>query len=293
MPDASAAIEKLGAARLELLRRRTEALSTWAPKCKQHGALWQQEQPADPFDVAGVALLRRIHHERARLHLKEGHAVEALRELSADTALFDCGPSEDACREAKAGVAAAFPGICGDDDRCQYAHEWQSERTPKGSFRVIHVPSAKVKRATATGWDVTGFDAKADTYDACLGQFETDKIVGVDDQHIHIERTTWCKSIQQRRRPGLRFTYHVTSVPSAAPKAESAMLLLVEGGATKTSVQGEVQVIHVAKATVLLSNGKEGTYVANQVFPPGSMKWLYFDVTQAKGSPGAPGMCGP
>jgi hypothetical protein len=171
--DATAAIDKLGELRLELLRRRRAALDALSD------AERRQLSPQELSQILGApahALLRRIHHERARLYLKQNRPAEALAEVSVQgggyehAVLLECHADEDVCKEVHGAITKRYPGICAATYCSTHVDYLWNQASPA----IVEVSISSVKK-TPAGWLVTGGEFGPDTYTHCLDSFQTDK----------------------------------------------------------------------------------------------------------------------
>lgn len=249
--DALVAIEKLGLIRVELLRRHREGIEAWKPRVvtkpeEQHSVMWAKEQAPDVLGRAGIMLLRRTHHERAKLYLTLNDSLAALRELAVSelsnnlndvwnrptTPLLACAAEEGTCKEARTAILAKYPGICFDEGSCVIDREGFPQ-AGKG-YALVGINIESTKRAKSNDWVVKGAASVPSSYDDCIGRYETDKILSVEENYIRVQRTTWCTRLVKKQRRGHQATYRIKT-PDVDLSKREYIEVLVDRSKIKTT----------------------------------------------------------
>lgn len=246
--DAPTAIEKLGALRQDLLERRKAAKDAAEKTQRTHPS------PHDRTLVLGVegrTLLRRIHHERARLYTNTNRPAQALAEMAVlggfdDSAtLLECGGDEAVCKTVREDLEKRYPGICGPNGCPGVAEIHWSQ----AGYALLQVRISGVKK-TANGWLVTGAEFGPDTFQRCVSSFQTDKVLAIKGNRVEVERTTWCKKLETEHRRGYRFTYALTDAPFA-PTVGGQMLLLGDPTKLRVGQRGGTDMTQIDKPILL------------------------------------------
>lgn len=296
-PPTDEALEGLASARLELLRRRAAVLEDRAAKIEAARGPSSAPYPSGetPVDLAwrkgsplgpdGARLLRRIHLARARMYLDQHKDFEALSEVMPPEGidleyvpLLDCEKEETACSDVKARILARWPTLCSsmnDLAQCRLGGEWQL-----GSGKDLHtLPMlmrfivTKVVGKRNDGVTVLGFDYAPKDVERCHGQFETDKILDVDESRILVERTTWCRSITKGRARGVRNVYELPPLPVDVARGTEVIAVLEPGG-VGTRPAGETDVVTVKRMRVLATRSSKLDGLRwNQRLPASVLRW--------------------
>lgn len=283
-------LAKLAEARRELLARRAPVLAELVREAESKRDSNEPEDATfttaktavagkEPLDAAAIKLLRSIHHARARMLLAKGMQLEALREVAVGVSgsgygtapLLSCGGDEPACVEVRAAVMQKWPSLCRGEaahTECQLIDEFQMtsaaslERLPVlARFTVTKV----TKRGAAPS--VLGADYGPWNAELCKGRVETDRVVDVNERRVLVERTTWCKKIEQERKLGRKYVYDLPAMPEP-PSAGADVLLLLEKGDVRVTKSGNVENVTVKASQVLaIDGGKVDSYLYGERVP--------------------------
>jgi hypothetical protein len=281
-PPGEAALASLAKSRGELLRRRETIIRVLIANAEEkarrqapsvpEASRRPSRLPYDPLGKAGEGLLRRIHHERAKMYFDQSKDVEALGELMPIVErdqlggprvppLLSCGEGELSCIDARARMLTRWPTICASTNglaECATDGEYQvgvavgSTPLPRVVQFVVSKGAARGSNVTIVGEDFNPSDARI-----CNGRFETDKILDVDERRILVERTTWCKSITKGRVRGRKLIYQFASLPiDLTPGA--LVSVLIDRGALSVRSAGEVDVVTVRNPSLIATSSSKG-----------------------------------
>lgn len=246
-------------------------------------------------------LLHETTTRRAALWASEGKAEDTLRELvdpelTARSSLLDMPadavPTLDcehatstwleeqakpptpelkvACERARKVVSSAWPKLCWNQNTttgCQVANEGYLEfaSTDKSALLTYATVSQVTKKGDA--FEVKTLEADPRNVEVCKGQFQTDKILDIDERRILVERTTWCKSIAKERRTGIRIVHRLGKT-NFTPKRGDFLLLLVDPKKVKVAKAGEVVVVTTDSPSVVAATSKgKPVYRWNELTP--------------------------
>jgi hypothetical protein len=269
--DPNGQVKELAAARAELLARWTKLESTLPqPSDGRH------VRPVNPFFSDTLTkeakdLLASTHTLRAAVWIDQRKVDDALRELvttMGGASAVPCPTDDSGCKKAREAVSAKYKGFCwkfgssncaptlGDDNFAL------SEKSKPLFFAHVFVKKVGVRGHSV---DILTGDVPATDLKVCKGEFQTDKILDVNEKRILIERTTWCREMAQQRRVGWRVTHHLGTVPVAIQPGDH-VLILAEAAKVRRSKVGEI-IIAESDATLLAVERDRPIYRWNETMP--------------------------
>jgi hypothetical protein len=275
--DPAGGAQELASLRAEILARWTKLESTQPqPNDGLH------VRPTTPFysdtlTKGGKDLLATTHAARAGLWADQGKIDDALREMITTMSGVDAvpcpstGTAAEACQRARTAVLAKYKGFCfnNSSSRCGAALDDDQFAFPGDKSKSTVFAQAWVKKVVARGKgggvDVVTGDVPATDLDVCKGEFQTDKILDVNEKRILIERTTWCREMAKQRRVGWRITHHLGKLPFAI-KPGDHLVLIADAAKVKRTKVGETIVVD-SESVVVAANRDRPLYRWNEVTP--------------------------
>lgn len=232
-----------------------------------------KRNPPVQLSQAELSLMLRVHRLRARHFLELGDRESARREVFASVSatgvqVLTCQSADALCIDVRDRILSTQKvPLCVEGCRRQVltSQGLLAAGLPPGEARAepgfAWVVVSSVQPHDGGRWLVTGLDSTGSSYADCIGQYETDKVKEVTDSMIVVERTTWCRELQQKKVKPMRVQFLFE--PTSKPQVGESVLVMVSGQVRRT-VSAQREDVLFREVEVVQRRHKGTCDVANQ-----------------------------